>query len=147
MERRHLARGEWSQLVHLYIAEAEQAASGGMGLPPDPEWAAGAYVMAGELALRRLSETAQAGRLYRQALAYVPGYRPAIDGLESLLTRSRALGELAQLLEEERARPDVSPERADYLDETLARLYRGPLGEGSRAVAALRRLAERHPDD
>src|SRR5262249_60200015 len=87
LERRQLVHGQWSSRVSLLIGEAEQAGAGGFGLAPDLQWAAGAYVMAGEISERRLGESAQAARVDPQALDKVEGYPPAGEGPESPVAR------------------------------------------------------------
>ena len=146
LERRGLVRGDWGQLVALYEAEGDRAAAGGFGVPADAEWAAGAFVACGEVHERRQGDDERAEALYRKALTTLAGYRPAVDALEGLLARGGRWDALASLLEEELERHPKG-ERADYLDETLARLYRGQLADPARAEIALRRLSDRRPDD
>jgi predicted Zn-dependent protease len=146
LERRGLVRGDWAALAALYEAEGDRAAAGGFGVPADADWAAGAYVAAGEVHERRQGDDERAEALYRKALEKVPGYRAAVDALDGLLSRAGRWEALGDLLESERVR-GVKGERADYVDETLARLYRGQLNDPARAEITLRRIVERHPDD
>jgi tetratricopeptide (TPR) repeat protein len=93
--------------------------------------------------------------VYQRALAVSPGYRPAVDALERLYVRTGRLEELATLMEQELLRPvhegaepsDIEQERADYIQELLARLYRGQLFRPERALPLLSAQALRHPED
>jgi tetratricopeptide (TPR) repeat protein len=149
-ERRAVAAGDWAALADLYGRLAEAAGQGAAGLPPlppggDPAWAAALCVMRAEIYERRLGRDDDAQAAYLAALACLPHYRPAIDGLEFLYTRTGRLQELCGLLEGELA--GATAERLDYLLELLTRLYRDRLGDRQRALGTLRRLADLHPGD
>jgi lipopolysaccharide biosynthesis regulator YciM len=146
LERRGLVRGDWAALAALYEAEGDRAAAGGFGVPADAQWAASAYAAAGEVHERRLGDDERAEALFRKALEKVPAHRAATDSLEGLLSRAGRWDVLAALYEGEREH-GAKGERSDYLDEALARLYRGQLDDGTRAEITLRRIAERHPED
>jgi tetratricopeptide (TPR) repeat protein len=150
-KRRAMAAGEGGAafLASLYEGEAAAARLGtafGPGAPgvPDPEWAAGAYVAAGDLYALRLGKAEEAQSAYGQALEVVPGYGPALWALVGLHERTGHIDAACELLEEQVERVD-----APYLDdilEHLARLY-DEQAQSEKALTALRRLAERRPED
>ncbi|MBI5481054.1 MAG: tetratricopeptide repeat protein, partial [Deltaproteobacteria bacterium] len=148
-QRRAAAAGDDALLAELLGREAEALRSRAAGLPPlpaagDPAWIASLEVARGEL-LERLGHDDDAVQAWRAALEQQAHYRPAVDDLEVLFTRTGRLRELAELLAGEL--PGATGERLDYLLETLTRLEADRLGEPARALEYLRRLAEARPGD
>jgi Tfp pilus assembly protein PilF len=146
-ERQLSAQGDAVQMAALAREESERAEAGGFGVPADRDWAAAAATLAGEIDARYVGDEANALASLRKALSLRPGYRPAVAAFDALLLRGRQYHALCTLLEEERTRPGISDERADYLDESLARYYGGEARSPERAIEALGRLTARYPTD
>ncbi len=153
-KRRAMAAGEGGAeaLASLYEGEAAAARLGTAFGPdvvgkPDPAWAAAAYLAAGDLYALRLNRPDEAQAAYGQALEVVPGHPEALWALVGLHEHNSRLDAACELLEAqvERHGPESSGPVEDYL-EHLARLY-DEQAQPEQALMALRRLAERRPDD
>jgi cellulose synthase operon protein C len=148
-QRRAAAAGDDAQLAELLKQEADALRSRAEGLPPlpaagDPSWIASVELARGET-LERLGRDDDAILAYRAALDLLPHYRPAVDDLEVLFTRTGRFRELADLLTAEVA--GATGERLDYLLEALVRLHADRLAEPALALEHLRKLVEAHPGD
>jgi tetratricopeptide (TPR) repeat protein len=147
-ERDALTRGDGERLAALRLAEAEAALSGGAfgpgpdGAAPDPRWAAGAFVVAGDVYAFELGRPADARAAYERALETVPGYAPAVQALVGLHVEGGNLDAATELLERELPRAAVPEEHI----ERLAAMY-GQLGRITAALGAVERLAALRPDD
>lgn len=95
---------------------------------------------AGAVRAGALKDAAGAEILFVRALAILPGYRPATEGLAALLAATGRWRELADLFAAEHTRAD-DDERRRELGEALVMLHRDLLGEPAAALARQKELA------
>ncbi|MDX2020715.1 MAG: hypothetical protein SF187_10760 [Deltaproteobacteria bacterium] len=103
------------------------------------------YVRAGVLWEAELADSERAETLYSQALAMVPSYRPALEGLASVFTREGRWESLVDLVASDAAAASNST-RASALRESLVLLNRDLLFDWQAAMAAQTALLRDHED-
>jgi tetratricopeptide (TPR) repeat protein len=99
------------------------------------------YVRAGAVWESELADSERAETLYSQALALVPSYRPAQEGLASVFTRDGRWENLVELVASDAAMA-ASSDRAAALRESLVLLNRDLLHDFPAALAAQNALAD-----
>jgi tetratricopeptide (TPR) repeat protein len=105
--RLYAEEGNWAQLVEMFRAEAEIAAS--------PEQASTLLFRAGELIERKLGDEAQAVAAYREVLELSPTYVPALRALEQIYRSRKDWEQLVEVLRAEAATRSDPLERANAL--------------------------------
>lgn len=136
LERKFAERNRWDELVKLLEATLP-------GISAPDERARTAFRI-GEIDENRLKQLEKARVAYEQALAALPDFRPAREGLLRLLTLGRDWKRLVEELERD-AKTASDPALAVTALLRQGEICRDELGDSARAVASFEAVLERDP--
>src|SRR5262249_15105532 len=125
--RLYSEEGNWLELVEMYRAEAEIAAS--------PEQASALLFRVGELIEHKLSNEEKAISAYREVLELTPKFLPALRALEQIYRAGRNWEQLIEVLRAEAATRSDPGERANALFQ-VAGIWETHLSRLDKATAA-----------
>gem|GEM_PF-6417924 len=136
-------------IAQAYETQADSLLSRMPSQDDDRRWlheVAHQYVRAGALWESELADSERAETLYSQALALLPSYRPAQEGLASVFTRDGRWDKLVELVASD-AKAAATSVRASALRESLVLLNRDLLHDLPAALAAQNALTVSTGDD
>ncbi|HLT35767.1 MAG TPA: hypothetical protein VK034_05765, partial [Enhygromyxa sp.] len=113
-----ITNGLWAQLLELLTLQASTAHEAGLTKAEMAQ----AHLRAGQVLEERLGEFEGARRLYEEASAIAPNYRPTRDRLERVLHQMGRTEDLAEFYEAE-LRSAESPARKVFLLSVLGQLH------------------------
>lgn len=113
-----ITNGLWAQLLELLTLQTSTAADAGLTKAETAQ----AYLRAGQVLEERLSELEGARRLYEEASALAPGYRPPRDRLERVLHQMGRPDDLAEFYDAE-LRAAETTARKVFLLSILGQLH------------------------
>ncbi|MCA9683551.1 MAG: tetratricopeptide repeat protein, partial [Myxococcales bacterium] len=113
-----ISNGLWSQLLELLKLQASTAAEAGLTKAETAQ----AYLRSGQVLEEHLQELEGARRLYEEASAIAPGYRPTRDRLERVLHQMGRAEDLSEFYEAELA-ASTSSARSVFLLSVLGQLH------------------------
>lgn len=135
-----IANDAWSQLLELLKLQVATADDAGLS----PEEKAQAQLRAGQVLEENLGELEGARRIYEEAVATCPSFRPALDRLERVHHQLGRWEGLRELYQGELTRGVTGPRRV-YLLSLLARLHANH-GDANAAIKALVSLLKDFPE-
>lgn len=113
-----IVNGLWAQLLELLKLQASYAEAAGLTKAETAQ----AHLRAGQVLEERLGELEGARRLYEEASAIAPNYRPTRDRLERVLHQMGRTEDLAEFYESELAAAET-PARRVFLLSVLGQLH------------------------
>lgn len=135
-----IANDAWSQLLELLKLQVATADDAGLS----PEEKAQAQLRAGQVLEENLGELEGARKIYEEAVATCPTFRPALDRLERVHHQLGRFEGLRELYQGELTRGATGPRRV-YLLSLLARLHANH-GDANAAIKALVSLLKDFPE-
>lgn len=135
-----IANDAWSQLLELLKLQVATADDAGLS----PEEKAQAQLRAGQVLEENLGELEGARKIYEEAVATCPTFRPALDRLERVNHQLGRFDGLRELYQGELTRGATGPRRV-YLLSLLARLH-AQHGDANAAIKALVGLLKDFPE-
>lgn len=135
-----IANDAWSQLLELLKLQVATADDAGLS----PEEKAQAQLRAGQVLEENLGELEGARKIYEEAVATCPTFRPALDRLERVHHQLGRFEGLRELYQGELTRGAAGPRRV-YLLSLLARLHANH-GDANAAIKALVSLLKDFPE-
>ena len=135
-----IANDAWSQLLELLKLQVATADDAGLS----PEEKAQAQLRAGQVLEEQLGELEGARKIYEEAVATCPSFRPALDRLERVHHQLGRWEGLRELYQGELSRGVTGPRRV-YLLSLLARLH-AQHGDTNAAIKALVSLLKDFPE-